>query len=183
MKRQIVALQFHCWHYFTCESVQLYSFWKSRLYLRRHIFYEMCVSAKVCTFLCERRPKPANKGVWCRCCGPGAHALSDGGDAILGAPRSSPTILFAPRVCKHLGVGEEGGSDCLNLLLFPQKRIKPTTVSLSLSLQTPTGYKDVYFFPSHLFQLSLTPTFGSNAKTRDSDWRRFFVFRKCWSSQ
>lgn len=74
-----------------------------------------------------------------------ANALSDRGDAILGAPHSSPTILFAPRVCKHLGIGKEGGSDCLNLLLFRQKRIKPTAVSLSLSLQTPTGYKDVHF--------------------------------------
>lgn len=125
--------------------MQLSSFWKSRLSLRRHIFTR-CVFQLKCVHSSARdalsRP---TKGVWCRCCGPGANALSDRGDAILGAPRSSPTILFAPRVCKHLGVGEEGGSDCLNLLLFPQKRIKPTTVSLSPSPQTPTGYKDVYF--------------------------------------
>lgn len=130
---------FHIWN---CAAVLILEI---KTLLEAAYFYEMCVSAKACTFLCERRPKPANKGLWCRCCGPGANALSDRGDAILGAPRSSPTILFAPRVCKHLGVGEEGGSDCLNLLLFPQKRIKPTTVSLSLSLQTPIGYKDVYF--------------------------------------
>lgn len=76
----------------------------------------MCVSAELCTFLCKRHnpltPEPLNRPTK----GSGArvvvlayastNALSDRSDAIPEALHSPPTILFAPWVCKHLGIGE-----------------------------------------------------------------------------
>lgn len=122
----------------------------------------MCVSAKLYTFLCKRRDhltplKRPTKGS-----GAGVvvlaytstNALSDRGDAIPKALHSPPTILFAPWVCKHLGVGEVARWRIVLIFSFSFRKELSQLPCHSRYRSKHRLVTQMYIFPSPFFQLS-----------------------------